>query len=90
MDIHKGSSDDEIFYELDGAPPNYHLAVRDFLENNLQGHWIGRREPIEFSPWSRDLSSMDYYLWGTVKGQVYRHKPRTLKELHRGMCSDLH
>ena len=26
---------------------------------------------------------MDFYLWGTVKDEVYRRKPRTLEELRQ-------
>ncbi|PSN33331.1 hypothetical protein C0J52_27864 [Blattella germanica] len=70
-------ADEEVFYQQDGAPPHYHLAVRDFL----QGHWNGRRGPIEFPPRSPDLTTMDFYLWGTVKDEVYRRKPGTLEEL---------
>ncbi|PSN39225.1 hypothetical protein C0J52_24163 [Blattella germanica] len=46
--IHKGKSGkaDVIFYQQDGAPPHYHLAVRAFLDDNLQGHWIGERGPL--------------------------------------------
>ena len=31
----------EVFYQQDGAPPHYHQDVRAFLDENLQGHWIG-------------------------------------------------
>ncbi|PSN33647.1 hypothetical protein C0J52_18264 [Blattella germanica] len=76
-------ADEEVFYQQDGAPPHYHLAVRTFLDDNLQGHYFGRRGPIEFPPWSPDLTSMDFYLWGTVKDEVYRRKPRILEELRQ-------
>ena len=31
----------EVFYQQDGAPPHHHRDVRSFLDENLQGHWIG-------------------------------------------------
>ncbi|PSN41379.1 hypothetical protein C0J52_17501 [Blattella germanica] len=49
----------EIFCQQDGAPEHYYLAVHAFLDDNLQGHWIGRRGPIELP----DLTPMDFYLW---------------------------
>ena len=58
---------EDIFYLQDGAPPHYHLGIRAFLDDNLQG----RRGPIEFPPRSPDLTPMDFYLWGTVKDEVY-------------------
>ncbi|PSN47232.1 hypothetical protein C0J52_16550 [Blattella germanica] len=55
-----------------------------YLEmDNLQGRWIGRRGPIEFPPRSPDLTPMDFYLWGTVKDEVYRRKSRTREELRQ-------
>ena len=32
---------------------------------------------------SPDLTPMDFYLWGTVKDQVYRRKPRILEEFRQ-------
>ncbi|KAJ4443025.1 hypothetical protein ANN_04675 [Periplaneta americana] len=34
-------------------------------------------------PRSPDLIAIDFYLWGTVEGQVYRRKPRTLEDLRQ-------
>ena len=33
----------DVFYQQDRAPPHYHRDVWAFLDENLQGHWIGRR-----------------------------------------------
>ncbi|PSN47052.1 hypothetical protein C0J52_09366 [Blattella germanica] len=69
------------------APENPHVHV-DKAVNVLGFHmwcrlstryWIGQRGPIEFRPRSPDLTPMDFYLWGTVKDQVYRCKPHTLE-----------
>ncbi|PSN32777.1 hypothetical protein C0J52_26907 [Blattella germanica] len=80
-------ADEEVFYQQDGAPPHYHLAVRTFLDGNLQGHWIGRRGPIEFPPRSPDLTPIGFYLWGTVKDEAYQRKPRTLEKLRQEITS---
>ncbi|PSN41062.1 hypothetical protein C0J52_18312 [Blattella germanica] len=66
----------EILCQQDGAPAHCHLAVRAFLDDNMQEHWIG---PIE----SPHLTPVDSYLWGTLKDQVYRRKSYQLKELHQ-------
>ncbi|KAJ4433077.1 hypothetical protein ANN_15334 [Periplaneta americana] len=39
------------------------------------GENLGKTEP--------DLTPMDFYLWGTVKDEVYRRKPRTLEDLRQ-------
>lgn len=74
--------DDELFYmQQDGAPPHYHRDVRLYLDRILPGRWVGRRGAIEYPPRSPDLTPLDFYLWGTVKNEVYRQRPRTIEEL---------
>nr|CAI5847363.1 unnamed protein product [Callosobruchus analis] len=48
------------------------MDVRAYLDQNLSGQWIGRRGPIEFPPRSPDLTPLDFFLWGTVKDEVYK------------------
>ena len=43
--------------------------------------WIGRRGAVEFPPLSPDLTSLDFYLWDTLKDVVYRKKLATLAVL---------
>jgi hypothetical protein len=80
----------EDFYQPDGAPPHYHRDVRAFLDENLQGHWIGRRGTFEFPTRSPDLTPLGFYLSGTLKDVVYRRKPATLGDLRaeiRAACA---
>ena len=71
----------EVFYQQDRTPPHYHRDMRAFLDENLQGHWIGRRGTFKLPTRSPDLTPLDFYLWGTLKDVVYRKKPATLGEL---------
>lgn len=73
----------EMFYfQQDGAPPHYHRDVRLYLDETLPGRWVGRRgAAAEYPPRSPDLTPLDFYLWGTVKNEVYRQKPATINEL---------
>jgi hypothetical protein len=32
-------------------------------------------------PISPDLTSVDYFLWGLLKGKVYKYTPRTIEQL---------
>jgi len=80
----------EVFYQQDGAPTHCHQDVRALLDDNLQGHWIGRRDTFEFPPRSPFLTPLDFYLWGNLKDVVYRKKPATLWDLRaeiRAACA---
>ena len=74
---------DTCYFQQDGAPPHYTLAVRNYLEEQFQGRVIGRRGNIEWPPRSPDLTPLDFFVWGYVKDMVYAKKPRTLNELRR-------
>ena len=50
----------EIFYQQDGAPPHYHRDLWAFVNENLQGHRIGRRGTCEFPPRTPDLTHLDF------------------------------
>ena len=83
---------DEFYFQQDGAPPHYHRDVRAYLDHNVPGHWIGRRGPIEFPARSPDLTPLDFFLWGTVKDEVYKRKPRNLDTLWneiQAVCTEI-
>lgn len=50
----------------DDGPGHYARVVRDWLDDNFSGRWIGR---------SPDLTPADYLLWGYLKNIVYKNKP---------------
>lgn len=72
---------DHLWYQQDGAPPHYAANVRRYLDNTFQGRWIGRRGAIEWPPRSPDLTPLDFFLWGYIKGIVYKNKPDTVEIL---------
>ena len=71
----------DFYFQQDGAPPHYGLKVREWLDTNFEGKWIGRRGPIEWPARSPDLTPPDFFLWGVIKNLVYAQKPATLEDL---------
>ena len=45
----------EQTYQQDGAPPHFHVNVRNFLDRT------------EFPLRSPELTPLDFYFWGTLK-----------------------
>ena len=66
----------ELYLMQDGAPPHWDKTVRDWLNENLPGRWIGRGGSGDSNaPWpprSPDLTPMDFFFWGFIKQRVYR------------------
>jgi transposase len=69
------------WFQQDGAPPHFGLAVRNYLNNTFPNRWIGRRGPIEWPARSPDLTPLDYFLWGHLKNKVFVTIPADLNEL---------
>lgn len=76
-----GNFDERIYFQQDGAPPHYAANVREFLNNIFRNRWIGRRGTIEYPARSPDLTPLDFYLWGYLKGKIYATRPRDIEEL---------
>ncbi|KAJ4441977.1 hypothetical protein ANN_11841 [Periplaneta americana] len=77
-----------VIFQQDGAPPHWSLIVREFLDTQFPGRWIGRGGPTRWPPRSPDITPLDFLLWGYVKNKVYTgHKIRDLQQL-RGCIRD--
>jgi hypothetical protein len=60
-----------MYFQHDGAPPHFLLAVRQHLNNVYGNRWIGRAGPISWPSRSPDFNPVDYHIWGRLKQLVY-------------------
>lgn len=70
-----------MYFQHDGAPPHFSLAVRAHLDFYFPERWIGRGGPHSWPPRSPDLTPVDYCIWGWMKNIVYKTKVNTREEL---------
>jgi hypothetical protein len=56
------------------------VAIREVFEDRIisRGLW---------PPRSLDLSFCDFYLWGNLKGKVYKNNPRVIEALQNEITS---
>ena len=81
-----------FIYQQDGASAHYAISVRNELNSQLNGRWIGRRGSIEWPARSPDLTPLDFFLWGYLKNKVYSQPIRDkehLKEVIKSHCTEL-
>ena len=76
-----------VWFQYDGAPPHNSLIVRNYLDTEFPGKWIGRGGPKEWPPRSPDLSSLDFFLWGYLKRTVYASRPKSIEQLKTSITS---
>lgn len=78
-----------IIFQQDGAPTHFASSVREFLHQNSPNRWIGRGGSIRWAPRSPDLTPLDFFLWGTVKNNVYRTPVKNITELKRRIVDEV-
>ena len=69
-------AEENFVFQQDGAPPHWALDVRAYLNDELENRWVGRAAAADdalllWPPRSPDLTPLDYFLWGFIKGKVY-------------------
>ena len=74
-----------MLYQHDGALPYSTNAVKNYLNEyiTIPDRWIGLNGPILWPPRSPDLTPLDYFLWGYIKGSVYSTTVRNEEECHQ-------
>ncbi|CAH1962421.1 unnamed protein product [Acanthoscelides obtectus] len=77
-----------LIFQQDGAPPHYALRVRKYLDQTFPDRWIGRRGAIEWPPRSPDLSPLDFFMWGDLKGKIYATQPTSLEDLRQRIVNE--
>lgn len=67
-----------MWLQQDGAPAHFSRDVREYLNGTFTNTWIGRNGPTNWPARSPDLTKLDFFLWGHVKGIVYNDPPTTV------------
>ena len=75
----------------DGAPPHWFTNVRNWLNENLPGRWIGRGGPqdcnITWLPRSPAITSMECFLWIYIISKVYVKNYENISDLISAIIS---
>lgn len=58
-------------FQQDVAPAHPASVVTNWLGEQFRLRWIGRKEPVPWSPRSSDLTPAGFILWYYVKRKVY-------------------
>jgi hypothetical protein len=54
--------------------PHFCHHVRNHLDRDLPGRWIGRGESLAWPHGSPDLTPLDFFLWGYIQNIFYQVK----------------
>lgn len=79
-----------LWFQQDGASAHFARPVRDWLDNEFPGQWIGRGGPVAWPARSPDLTPMDFYLWGFIKSLVFIDQPDSIDTLKERITAAVH
>ena len=72
---------EDIFFQQDGATCHTAAETMQLLQTKFHGRVISRHGDVNWPPRSCDLTPLDFFLWGFLKGKVYANNPQTIPEL---------
>ncbi|GBN90155.1 hypothetical protein AVEN_67910-1 [Araneus ventricosus] len=72
-----------VWFQHGGAPLHKISNVKQYLMETFQNQVIGYGGFVEWPPRSPDLTPLDFFFWGHMKGQVYATPPPTSQDLRR-------
>lgn len=77
-----GLASDTIFQQ-DGAPPQCRITVRQLLDEEMPGSWMGRKGLIPWTARFPDLAPLGFFLCGYVNDKIYQAPCLNLTQLIR-------
>ena len=83
------------WFMQDGAHPHLTAEVFDFHQATFRNRIVAldtlafSGHGVEWSPYSSDFNPCDYFLWGYLKGRVFKHVPATLQVLRTVISRDI-
>ena len=55
----------------------------------LQSLLISRKCAVKWAPYSPDHTPSDFFLWGYLKGNVYKNDPQSIQDLKAAICEQV-
>lgn len=79
----------DMWFQQDGATSHIARDTREILKRMFPDKLISKFGDIDWPPRSPDLTPLDFFLWGFLKGKVYTNKPQTIEQLKVNIREDI-
>ncbi|CAG4965031.1 unnamed protein product [Colias eurytheme] len=83
------SNSSHTWFQQDGATPHTARTTMSLLREEFPGKLISRFGDISWPPRSPDLTPLDFFLWGYLKGKVYESNPTNLSDLKENIVREM-
>jgi hypothetical protein len=72
---------EDFWFQQDGATAHTARRPRAILKVLFPGRVVSLHEAVPWPPRSPDLSPCDFFLWGYLQAEVFKHRPWSLDQL---------
>jgi hypothetical protein len=79
---------EDFWFQQDGATAHTARRPRAILKM-FPGRVVSLHEAVPWPPRSPDLSPCDFFLWGYLKAEVFKHRPRSLDQLKEAIQEEI-
>jgi hypothetical protein len=80
---------ENVWFQQDGATAHTARASMQVSREMFLGRLISLRGDIPWPARSPDLTPCDFFLWGYLKAEVYKHRPRNLQTLKEAIRTEI-
>lgn len=80
---------DQVWFQQDGATAHTARLSLQVLRQMFPGRLISSRGDVPWPARSPDIAPCDFFLWGYLKAEVYKHRPRTLPALRNAIQEEI-
>lgn len=80
---------DQVWFQQDGATSHTAQISLQVLRQMFPGRLISSRGDVPWPARSPDLAPCDFFLWGHLKAEVFKHRPRTLPDLRNAIQEEI-
>lgn len=78
-----------VWFQQDGATAHTARNSMAVLRELFPGRLVSLHGDIRWPARSPDLTPCDFFLWGHLKANVYRHRPQTIDELKAAIRQEI-
>lgn len=79
-----------LWWFQDGAPAHRYGAVTARLNAVFENRLVALGTHVEWPPRSPDLTPLDFFVWGYIKGKVYVTPPNNIQDLRQRILHAFH
>ncbi|KAJ4430404.1 hypothetical protein ANN_22620 [Periplaneta americana] len=80
---------DQVWFQQDGASSHTAQISLQVLRQIFPGRLISSRGDVRWLALSLDLAPCDFFLWGQLKAEVFKHRPRTLSDIRNAIQEEI-